>query len=186
MDTSEPLPLFHKWGHHIPRSDHSDRGSTPEVGRIGTHHGIRVGHWTAEALPDLVSQQILNTEATPQIDNNTLMPDDASESNRQDKGEGPKEEALIEIERMLERKRPRLQSGTKDLDVINLDGEKETQEIRIGKQMPSDLRQRLVELLKEYADICSWSHWDIPGLDTTIVEHRLPLIPNAVPVRQQL
>ncbi|RDX78148.1 hypothetical protein CR513_41628, partial [Mucuna pruriens] len=43
---------------------------------------------------------------------------------------------------------------------------------------------RLVELLKEYANIFAWSYRDMPGLDTTIVEHRLPLIPNAVLVRQ--
>ncbi|RDX85304.1 hypothetical protein CR513_33524, partial [Mucuna pruriens] len=52
--------------------------------------------------------------------------------------------------------------------------------------MSSDLRQRLVELLREYVDIFAWSYRDMPGLDTTIVEHRLPLVPNAVLVRQQL
>ncbi|RDY13189.1 hypothetical protein CR513_01933, partial [Mucuna pruriens] len=52
--------------------------------------------------------------------------------------------------------------------------------------MPPDLRQRLVELLKEYVDVFTWSSREMPGLDTTIVEHRLPLIPNVVPVRQQL
>ncbi|RDX83079.1 hypothetical protein CR513_36042, partial [Mucuna pruriens] len=52
--------------------------------------------------------------------------------------------------------------------------------------MPSDLRQRLVELLREYADIFAWSYRDMLGLDTTIMEHRLPLVPNAILVRQQL
>ncbi|RDX85479.1 hypothetical protein CR513_33339, partial [Mucuna pruriens] len=44
----------------------------------------------------------------------------------------------------------------------------------------------LVELLKEYTDIFAWSYRDMLGLDTTIVEHKLPLIPNVVPVWQQL
>ncbi|RDY05863.1 hypothetical protein CR513_10234, partial [Mucuna pruriens] len=120
-------------------------------------------NWMVEALPNLVSQQI-----------------------RQDEREGPEEEALIELKRMIERERLRLQFGTEDLEVINLGGEEETWEIRVGKQVPSDLRQRLVELLKEYADIFAWSYRDIPALDIAIVKHRLPLVPNAIPVRQQL
>ncbi|RDX73875.1 hypothetical protein CR513_46446, partial [Mucuna pruriens] len=58
--------------------------------------------------------------------------------------------------------------------------------IRIGKLTPLDLKQRLIELLREYEDIFAWSYRDMPGLDTTIVEHKLPLIPNAILVQKQL
>ncbi|RDX85200.1 hypothetical protein CR513_33636, partial [Mucuna pruriens] len=81
---------------------------------------------------------------------------------------------------MIERERPRLQSRTKDLEVINHGGGEETREIR----KPPDLKQRLVKLLKEYVDIFTWSYQDMSGLDTAIVEHRLPLIPNVVLVHQ--
>ncbi|RDX77534.1 Retrovirus-related Pol polyprotein, partial [Mucuna pruriens] len=40
--------------------------------------------------------------------------------------------------------------------------------------------------MREYEDIFAWSCRDMPGLDTTIVEHKLPLIPNAILVRQHL
>ncbi|RDY04538.1 hypothetical protein CR513_11723, partial [Mucuna pruriens] len=43
-----------------------------------------------------------------------------------------------------------------------------------------ELRQRLVESLKEYADVFAWSYRDMPGLDTTIMDHKLPLIPNVL------
>ncbi|RDX82979.1 hypothetical protein CR513_36170, partial [Mucuna pruriens] len=83
MDTAEPLLLFHQWGHHIPISDRSNRGSTSEAGRMGTPYGTG-------------------------IDNATPTPDNANESNREEEGEGLEEEALIELERMIERERPRL------------------------------------------------------------------------------
>ncbi|RDX84228.1 hypothetical protein CR513_34761, partial [Mucuna pruriens] len=51
--------------------------------------------------------------------------------------------------------------------------------------MLPDLRQRLVELLKEYTNVFAWSYRDMSGLETTIVEHKLPLMPNAVPIWQQ-
>ncbi|RDX80768.1 hypothetical protein CR513_38633, partial [Mucuna pruriens] len=107
------------------------------------------------------------------IDNATLMPDNANESSRKDEREGPEEEALIELKRMIERERPRIQSRVEDLEVINLGGGEETREIR-----------RLVELSKECANIFAWSYRDMPGLDTAIVKHRLPLIPNAAIVEK--
>ncbi|RDY02455.1 hypothetical protein CR513_14090, partial [Mucuna pruriens] len=50
--------------------------------------------------------------------------------------------------------------------------------------MPPDRRQNLVELLIGYVDVFAWSYYDMLGLDTTIVEHRLPLIPNQLKRRK--
>ncbi|RDX98896.1 hypothetical protein CR513_18111, partial [Mucuna pruriens] len=130
-------------------------------------------NWTAEVLPEL-------------INNAGLTFDDARKSSTQDEGEDLEEEALIEFERLLEQERPKLQSEAEEVEVINLGEGEETKEIRIGKLMPLDLKQGLVEILRESTNIFAWSYRDMPGLDTTIVEHKLPLIPNTVPVRQQL
>ncbi|XP_058725708.1 uncharacterized protein LOC131597002, partial [Vicia villosa] len=40
-------------------------------------------------------------------------------------------------------------------------------------------------LLREYVDIFAWSYEDMPGLDTDIVMHRLPLKPECPPVKQK-
>ncbi|RDX97774.1 hypothetical protein CR513_19416, partial [Mucuna pruriens] len=52
--------------------------------------------------------------------------------------------------------------------------------------MSSNLKVRLVELQKEFADIFAWSYRDMPCLDRGIVEYKLPLLLDSVPVRQQL
>ncbi|RDY09053.1 putative protein K02A2.6, partial [Mucuna pruriens] len=62
----------------------------------------------------------------------------------------------------------------------------EKREVRVGKQISPNLRVKLVELFKQYADIFAWSYRDMPGLDREIVEHKLPLLPNSTPVHQQL
>ncbi|RDX67114.1 hypothetical protein CR513_54045, partial [Mucuna pruriens] len=126
-------------------------------------------NWTTQTVPEL-------------IDNVTRKLDNANESSGQEEGEGPKEEALVELERLLEQEGLKLQSGVEELEIINLDEEEEAREIWVGKQMPLDSRQRLVELLKEYVDVFAWLCQDMPGLDTTIVKHKLPLIPNTVSV----
>ncbi|RDY09901.1 hypothetical protein CR513_05669, partial [Mucuna pruriens] len=114
------------------------------------------------------------------INNATLTPDDAGKSSRQDEKEETEGEALKELERLLEQERSKLQFGVEELEVINLGEGEETREIRIGKLIPPNLKQGLTKLLREYEDIFAWSYQDMPGLDTAIVEHKLPLIPNAI------
>ncbi|RDX71482.1 hypothetical protein CR513_49163, partial [Mucuna pruriens] len=93
---------------------------------------------------------------------------------------------LVPQKMLLEQEGPRLQSGTEELETINLGDGEEARDIQVGKQMPPNSRQELVALLREYSDIFAWSFQDMPGLDIAIIEHNLPLIPNAVPIRQQL
>ncbi|RDX73685.1 hypothetical protein CR513_46675, partial [Mucuna pruriens] len=88
--------------------------------------------------------------------------------------------------KMRGKERPKLQSRSEELEIINLGEKEEAREIRVGKQMSPNLRQMLVELLREYVDVFTWSYHDMPSLDITIVEHRPPLIPNAILVQQQL
>ncbi|RDX73021.1 hypothetical protein CR513_47424, partial [Mucuna pruriens] len=96
-------------------------------------------------------------------------------------------EALSDLlERLLEREGPRLQFRIEELETINLGDREETRDIQVGKQIPPNSRKELITLLREYSNIFAWSYQDMPGLDTAIVEHKLPLIPNTVLVRQQL
>ena len=44
--------------------------------------------------------------------------------------------------------------------------------------MHPDVKSRLIELLKEYVNIFSWSYQDMLCLDTNIMEHYFPLKPE--------
>ena len=44
----------------------------------------------------------------------------------------------------------------------------------------------MIDLLKSYLDVFAWSYEDLPGLDPTIVQHHLPILPHARPVKQKL
>ena len=41
-------------------------------------------------------------------------------------------------------------------------------------------------MLRSYLDVFAWSYEDMPGLDPTIVQHHLPILPHARPVKQKL
>ena len=41
-------------------------------------------------------------------------------------------------------------------------------------------------MLRSYLDVFTWSYEDMPGLDSFIVQHHLPILPHARPVKQKL
>ena len=59
-------------------------------------------------------------------------------------------------------------------------------EVKIRALLEESVKKGLIELLREYVDVFAWSYEDMPGLDTNIVQHFLPLKPECVPVKKKL
>lgn len=70
--------------------------------------------------------------------------------------------------------------------MINLGYEDCKKEIKICVALDENVKKGLIDLLHEYVDLFAWSYQDIPGLDTYIVVHRLPLKEDYPPVKQKL
>jgi hypothetical protein len=45
----------------------------------------------------------------------------------------------------------------------------------ITANLDSVFREELIKLLKEYKDCFAWDYSEMPGLDHSIIEHRLPM-----------
>jgi hypothetical protein len=65
------------------------------------------------------------------------------------------------------------------VEVINLGTDEDRKEVKVGASLKEDVKRMLINLLQEYVDVFAWSYQDMPGLDTDIVVHRLPLNQNA-------
>lgn len=61
--------------------------------------------------------------------------------------------------------------------------EEDKKEIKIDVLLDATVKERVIALLKEYADIFAWTYKDMSGLDPEVVEHRLPLKPKCPPVK---
>ena len=59
-------------------------------------------------------------------------------------------------------------------------------EIRIGSSLSPYERSGLIDLLRSYLDVFAWSYEDMPGIDPSIVQHHLPILPRVRPVKQKL
>ena len=72
------------------------------------------------------------------------------------------------------------------IELIDVGVPDHPREIRISSSLSPDERSKLIDLLRSYLDLFTWSYEDMPGLDPTIVQHHLPILPHARLVKQKL
>ena len=119
------------------------------------------------------------------IKNNTAMiPYDLENPiDHADEDNGADCEVPEELARLLRQEEKVIQPHQEAIEVINLGNEEVKKEIKIGAALRDEEKKGLIELLQEYVDVFAWSYEDMPGLDTDIVVHRLPLKPECSPVK---
>lgn len=72
------------------------------------------------------------------------------------------------------------------MEIVNLGTKKDMKEVKISVILDDKVKTKLIKLLHEYMDVFAWSYQGIPGLDTEIVVHRLPLREECPLVKQKL
>ena len=70
-----------------------------------------------------------------------------------------------------------------EITTVNIGTEEDPRPVQIGSTLSLEERERLVALLKDFKDVFAWSYEDMPGIDPEIVQHRIPLDPEARPVK---
>ncbi|XP_047172662.1 uncharacterized protein LOC124840622, partial [Vigna umbellata] len=91
-----------------------------------------------------------------------------------------------ELTRLVEQDSRELKPHQEEVEIFNVGENSERKEVKIGTGMQKEVKEELCALLKEFRDVFAWSYDDMPGLDTDIVQHRLPLKPECPPVKQKL
>ena len=71
------------------------------------------------------------------------------------------------------------------LEEIVLDDSKPDQTIKIGTLASLMVRQELTTFLRDNQDIFAWSHEDMPGIDPSVMVHRLNVSPSFPPICQK-
>ncbi|PKI34803.1 hypothetical protein CRG98_044806, partial [Punica granatum] len=91
-------------------------------------------------------------------------------------GEGlPEDSQAPEIEESLRRLEDHQTTPVEPTEEINVGTEKEPRTLKIGIALDLTQRARMIDFLKEYQEVFTWSYADMPGLDPSIVKHFLPL-----------
>ena len=71
---------------------------------------------------------------------------------------------------------------TQELEDVNLVAEDAIKVAKVGAGLDSDLKDKIVEFLKQNLDIFTWTHEDMPGIDNKVMEHKL----NVNPTRKRI
>ena len=70
-----------------------------------------------------------------------------------------------------------------DVEIVDFGIDDQPRELKIGSLLSTNERDRLIHLLRSYLDVFAWSYEDMLGLDPSIVQHHLPILPHARPVK---
>ena len=70
-----------------------------------------------------------------------------------------------------------------ELEEVMLDESRPGRTIRMGTLASPTVRQDLANFLRMNQDIFAWSHEDMPGIDPSVIVHRLNVNSDSSPVR---
>ena len=72
-----------------------------------------------------------------------------------------------------------------ELEEVILDESRPERTTRMGTLANPMVRQDLASFLRMNQDVFAWSHEDMPGIDPSIIVHRININPDSSPVRQK-
>ncbi|KAM1554462.1 hypothetical protein ACFX1Z_007201 [Malus domestica] len=70
------------------------------------------------------------------------------------------------------------------LEVIDLGTEEDPRPIQISGLLETNDRTKIICLLQEFKDCFAWHYTEMLGLDSTLVEHRMPINEGYKPIKQ--
>ena len=74
---------------------------------------------------------------------------------------------------------------TKALENISLHKDNPEKRTRVGADLEEKIKKDLVHFLRENINVFAWSHEDMPGIDPSVITHRLNVFPSSKPVWQK-
>jgi ribonuclease HI len=97
---------------------------------------------------------------------------------------------LVPLERLFDGNdvAVKVKGSVDDVDIAeyNIGTEKDPKFVKLSSNLSREQRVEYAELLKEFADVFSWTYEDLRTYDTSVIEHKIPLKEEAKPFRQKL
>ena len=90
-----------------------------------------------------------------------------------------------QVQTMNNEERRVVAEPTEALEDIPLDENNPERYTRIKADMEKKTKQDLVQFLKKSIDVFAWSHEDMPGINPSVITHRLNVYPSSKPVWQK-
>ena len=83
---------------------------------------------------------------------------------------------------MIEEKTPEIAEKLETVELVEGDPTKTTQ---VGTSQNLQMKEEIINFLKDNLDVFAWSHEDLPGIPANIIQHHLNVDPEKKPVQQR-
>ena len=78
-----------------------------------------------------------------------------------------------------------MESTETNVEECNIGNIKEPKIIKLSKIIPH-IKQKYIELFKEFKEIFAWGYEELKSYDTSIIQHKIPLKENQKPFKKKL
>ena len=75
-------------------------------------------------------------------------------------------------------RKKKMESTNIDVEEWNIGSVEEPRMIKPSKNLPPHIKQKYIELLKEFKDVFAWGYEDLKSYDTKMIQHKIPLKEN--------
>uniref|UniRef100_A0A803QHB1 Uncharacterized protein n=1 Tax=Cannabis sativa TaxID=3483 RepID=A0A803QHB1_CANSA len=72
-----------------------------------------------------------------------------------------------------------------EVEEVCIDDEDPTKVIRVGKNLPPVVKEKIISTVKASSDVLAWSYSDMTGISPRVICHALNIDPKADPIRQK-
>ena len=83
-------------------------------------------------------------------------------------------------------KKPTIEHVDSDIEECNIGTEDRPKMIKLAKSIPASMKNKYIDLFREFIDVFTWSYEDLKAYDTNIIQHKIPLKENQKPFKQKL
>ena len=131
-----------------------------------------------EEHPDIYATSIISNDESREGTNTRDPAVDFEQEASQTEDEEDEDVGLPpELERIIAQEDREMRPHQEETELIDLGTGSGKKEVKVGTSMTAPIRKELMALLKDYQNVFAWSYQDMPGLNSDIVQHRLPLNP---------
>uniref|UniRef100_A0A2N9J642 Uncharacterized protein n=1 Tax=Fagus sylvatica TaxID=28930 RepID=A0A2N9J642_FAGSY len=74
---------------------------------------------------------------------------------------------------------------SEQLETVKLEDGNPERTTKVGADLPPLMKESLIQFLKSNKDVFAWTHEDMPGIDTSVISHKLNVNPSIRPVKQK-
>jgi hypothetical protein len=83
-------------------------------------------------------------------------------------------------------KNPKITANEEEIEDCNIGTKEDPKIIKLSKTLNPEVKERYINLMKDFPDVFSWSYEDLKVYDTKVIQHVIPVKNDQNPFKQKL